>query len=166
VSTPLVYKLIQQSIFREIRLWGLLLSRGLTSCTTDTRSGKKFQSFFFGVSAILCQPLQYFQLFFLSVVHCLCCQNTTCFQKHVYAFVDFLGKVLVSALKVRKLLLKFLKNSRYRIRPFAVLKSFSISEVTLHNENCLLLLSFSAFQHAVTVKLLIEFPGNSHFLFP
>jgi hypothetical protein len=33
---------------------------------------------------------------------------------------------------------KFLKNSRCRIRPIAVLKSFSISEVTLHNENVLL----------------------------
>jgi hypothetical protein len=30
------------------------------------------------------------------------------------------GKVLVSALKVRKLLLKFLKNSKCRIVPFAV----------------------------------------------
>jgi hypothetical protein len=54
-------------------------------------------------------------------------QNTTCFQKHVYAFVDFLGKVLVSALKVRKLLLKFLQTRGI------VLKSFSISEVTLHS---------------------------------
>jgi hypothetical protein len=45
------------------------------------------------------QPLQYFQLFFLSVVHCLFAQKITCFQKHVYAFVDFLGKLLVSALK-------------------------------------------------------------------
>jgi hypothetical protein len=44
-------------------------------------------------------------------------QNTTCFQKHVYAFVDFLGSCWLSALKVRKLLLKFLKNSRYRIGP-------------------------------------------------
>jgi hypothetical protein len=49
------------------------------------------------------------------------------------------GKLLVSALKVRKRLLKFLKNSRCRIGPFAVLKLFSISEVTLHNENFLLL---------------------------
>jgi hypothetical protein len=37
------------------------------------------------------------------------------------------GKLLVSALKVRK-------NSRCRIGPFAVLKLFSIFEVTLHNE--------------------------------
>jgi hypothetical protein len=94
-------------------LWGLLLSRGLISCTTDTRSGKKCKSILrisltvpidrlvswvnlrmdlFEVSAILCQPLQYFQLFFSTAFFA---QNTTCFQKHVYAFIDFLGPELL-----------------------------------------------------------------------
>jgi hypothetical protein len=43
------------------------------------------------------------------------------------------GKLLVTAFKVRKLLLKFLKDWRYRIGPFAVLKSFLICEITLYN---------------------------------
>jgi hypothetical protein len=70
------------------------------------------------------QLLQYFQLLFLSVVYAFFAQNTTCFQKHVYAFVDFLGKLLVSALKVRIQLLKFLKNSR--CSPFSSLSPFIV----------------------------------------
>jgi hypothetical protein len=40
----------------------------------------------FGVSVILCKPLQYFQLFFLSVLHCLFCAEY--YQKPVYAFAS------------------------------------------------------------------------------
>jgi hypothetical protein len=40
----------------------------------------------FGVSAILCSTSSIFSAAFFA-------QNATCFQKHVYAFVDFLGKL-------------------------------------------------------------------------
>jgi hypothetical protein len=129
-------------------LWGLLLSRDLISCTT----GKKAPIFFndklnctkclFLVLISGWIYLGYLQFFVQPLFSCSFCrlstaffaQNTTCFQKHVYAFIYFLGKLLASALKFRKLLLKFLKNSRCRIGPFAILKSFSISAVTLLNE--------------------------------
>jgi hypothetical protein len=94
----------------------------------------------FGVSAILYSTSSIFSAVLFVGRPLLFLRRTqgTCFQKHVYAFADFLGKLLVSALEVQKLLLKFLKNSRCQIGPFAVLKSFSISEVALHNENVLL----------------------------
>jgi branched-subunit amino acid transport protein len=102
------------------------------NCTTDRLvSWVNLQMDLFGVSAILCST----SVLFVGRPLTFFVKNTTCFQKHVYAFVDFLGRLLVSALKVRKLLWKFLKNSMCRIEPFAVLKSFSISEVTMHNEN-------------------------------
>jgi hypothetical protein len=45
VSTPLVYKSIQRSIFKEVMLWGLLLSRGLNSYTTYTDREKSANLF-------------------------------------------------------------------------------------------------------------------------
>jgi hypothetical protein len=75
----------------------------------------------FGVSAILCSTSSIFSAV-LFVGHLLpFLRRTLPVSKNMFTdFLHFLDK-LVSALKVRKLLLKFLKNSRCRIGPFAVL---------------------------------------------
>jgi hypothetical protein len=45
----------------------------------------------------LCNSLSTSSIFSAVLFVGLFCQNTTCFQKHIYAFVDFLGKLLVKS---------------------------------------------------------------------
>jgi hypothetical protein len=61
-------------------------------------------------------------------------QNTTCFQKHFYAFVDFLGKLLVKRLESPETFVEIPQKLELSSKT----KPFSIAEETLDNENLLL----------------------------
>jgi hypothetical protein len=61
-------------------------------------------------------------------------KNTTCFQKHVYAFVDFLGKLLDKCFDSPETFVEIPQKLEVSNRN----KPFSIAEETLDNENLLL----------------------------
>jgi hypothetical protein len=58
----------------------------------------------------------------------------TCFQKHVYAFVDFLGKLLVKCIESPETFVEIPQKLEVWNRT----KPFSVAEETLDNENLLL----------------------------
>jgi hypothetical protein len=61
-------------------------------------------------------------------------QNTTCFQKHFYAFVDFLGKLLVKCLESQETFVEIPQKREVSNKT----KPCSIADETLDNENLLL----------------------------
>jgi hypothetical protein len=118
VSTQLVYKSIQRSIFREVMSYvvGALIVKGFNFM----RWGKKYRFFFMiswtvpndrfvswvnlrmdGVSAIVCLTSSIFSaVLFVGRPLPFCAEHYLHIsEKHVFAFVDFLGKLLVKCLE-------------------------------------------------------------------
>jgi hypothetical protein len=84
---------------------------------------------------ILCSPSSIFSAdLFVGRLLPFFAQNTTCFEKHVYAFVDFLGKFLVKCLESPETFVEI--PQKLEVSNWT--KPFSIAEETLDNENLLL----------------------------